>query len=158
MTNYEYILNECKKAHYGVWDERAVNACIDRLRNLSRDELLRLYTSRWLDKKDEVRVAIFRLLFGQQLEKRATMIREASIDELGKMLIDRDGSYVKEARKELKARYQAVDHDTQMRIISYFIKGTTKQDVKWGEVREKWQKRGFANPPSIFDSWGKSQK
>ena len=42
MTNYEYILNECKKAHYGVWDERAVNACIDRLRNLSRDELLRL--------------------------------------------------------------------------------------------------------------------
>ena len=103
-------------------------------------------------------MAIFRLLFGQQLEKRATMIREASIDELGKMLIDRDGSYVKEARKELKARYQAVDHDTQMRIISYFIKGTTKQDVKWGEVREKWQKRGFANPPSIFDSWGKSQK
>lgn len=22
----------------------------------------------------------------------------------------------------------------------------------------QWQKRGFANPPSIFDSWGKSQK
>ena len=116
---------------------------------------MRLFTSRWLDKKSEVREAIFGLLFKEQLERRAALIRDASIDELGAMLIEKDGNYVKLARNELKARYQQADHETQMRIISYFVKGTTKSDKKWGEVREKWQKRGFANPPSIFDSWKK---
>lgn len=155
MTNYEYILNECKKAHCGKWESEAVEACIKRLPSLTRDELMRLFTSRWLDKKSEVREAIFGLLFKEQLERRAALIRDASIDELGAMLIEKDGNYVKLARNELKARYQQADHETQMRIISYFVKGTTKSDKKWGEVREKWQKRGFANPPSIFDSWKK---
>lgn len=42
-----------------------------------------------------------------------------------------------------------------MTIIGFFLKAQSKADKKWGEVREKWQKRGFANPPSIFDSWKK---
>lgn len=155
MTNYEYILSECKKAHCGKWESEAVEATIAKLKGLTRDELIRLFTSRWLDKKNEVREAIFGLLFKEQLERREALIRDASIDELGAMLIEKDGNYVKLARKELKTRYQDTDHDTQMRIISYFLKGTTKSDKKWGEVREKWQKRGFANPPSIFDSWKK---
>ncbi len=71
------------------------------------------------------------------------------------MLIEKGGNYVKLARQELKERYQHVDHETQMKIIHFFLLGPTKQDLKWGEVREKWQKRGFANPPSIFDSWKK---
>lgn len=153
MTNYEYILSECKKAHRDAWQAEAVSACVERLSNLSRSELLRLFTSPWLDKKSEVRKAIFNLLYGEQLEQRAAMIREASIDELGAMLTDKDGNYVKLARQELKERYQKVDHNTQMMIIRFFMHGTTKQDVKWGEVREKWQKRGYANPPSIFDTW-----
>ena len=155
MTNYEYILKECKKAHCGKWDGGAIEACIKRLPSLTRDELIRLFTSRWVDKKSEVREAIFGLLFKEQLERRDALIREASIDGLGAMLIEKDGNYVKMARHELKTRYNQTDHDTQMRIISYFNKGTTKSDKKWGEVREKWQRRGFANPPSIFDSWKK---
>lgn len=127
--------------------------CIDKLRDLTREELLRLFTSRWLVHKCEVREAVFGLLFKEQLERRAAKICDASIDELGAMLIEKDGNYVVLARKELKERYQRLDHGSQMRIIRYFIKGTTKSDVSWGVVREKWQKRGFANPPSIFDSW-----
>lgn len=153
MTNYEYILNECKKAHRGKWDGGAIEVCIKRLPSLTRDELMRLFTSRWLEKKCEMREAIFGLLFKEQLERREALIRDASIDELGAMLIEKDGNYVKMARLELKARYNQGDHDTQMRIISYFIKGSTKSDKKWGEVREKWQKRGFANPPGIFETW-----
>lgn len=91
----------------------------------------------------------------RKLEQRRDLIHNATIDELGKMLIEKGGNYVKLARRELKERYQRLDHDSQMRIIGYFIKGTTKSDVSWGSVREKWQKRGFANPPSIFDSWKK---
>ena len=139
MTNYEYILSECKQAHYSVWNERAVEACIQRLKGLTRDELLRLLTSRWLSSKDEVRKAVTRTLFHEQLERREAKIREATVDELGLMLTELNGNYVKLARVELKKRYQVSDKDTQ--------------DRKWGEVREKWQKRGFANPPSIFETW-----
>lgn len=152
MTNYEYILNECKKAHYQRWTPTAVEACIEKLKGLTREELVRVFTSRWLDKKDELRQAIFEMLFRNEIAELDALIRNASIDELGQMLIERKGKYVKRARLELKQRYQHVDHETQMLIIRYFMKGQTKSDVKWGEVREKWQKRGFANTPSIFDS------
>ena len=137
MTNYEYILNECKKAHYGAWKADAVSACVEKLKELSRSELLRLFTSRWLDKKDEVRKAIFNLLYGERLAMRAKMIREASIEELGAMLMEKDGNYVKLGRQELKERYKSVDLDVRMQIIHFFKNGTTKQDVKWGEAREK---------------------
>lgn len=155
MTNYEFILSECKQAHYGKWEPNAVSACVDRLRGMTREELLRLFTSRWLDQKCEVRKVIFGLLFKEQLERRETLIRDATIDELGTMLTEKGGNYVKMARQELKERYKSVEHDAQMCIIRFFLKGNTKQDRKWGEVREKWQKLGFANPPSIFDSWKK---
>ena len=71
------------------------------------------------------------------------------------MLAEKNGTYVKLARAELKKRYQVVDKKTQMIIIGFFLKAQSKADKKCGEVREKWQKRGFANPPSIFDSWKK---
>lgn len=153
MTNYEYILSECKQAHYAVWDERAVEACIQRLKGLTRDELLRLLTSRWLSSKDEVRKAVTRTLFHEQLERREAKIREATVDELGLMLTEPNGNYVKLARVELKKRYQVADKDTQMVIIRYFMHASANQDRKWGEVREKWQKRGFANPPSFMEMW-----
>ena len=153
MSNYEFILNECKRAHYGQWNLSASKSCIDKLKGLSREELLRLFTSRWLSRKCEVRDAVFGLLFKKQLEQRETLIRDATIAELGNMLIEKDGNYVKLARKELKERYQRVGHEHQMTIIRFFLQASSKQDKKWGEVREKWQKRGFSNPPSIFDSW-----
>lgn len=152
MSNYEYILNECRKAHYGIWTHTAIDACSERLKGLTRDELVRLFTSRWSDRKCEVREAIFRLLFHEQLEKRKALIRDATIDELGTMLDEKSGNYVKMAREELKKRYQNAGHDTQMHIIRYFQQASTKQDKKWGDIREKWQKRGYANPPSIFDT------
>ena len=155
MTNYEYILSECKKAHYGAWSEKVVDEFIGKLNELTRDELLQLLTSRWLSPKDEVRKAIVSILFQEQLAQREAKIKDATIDGLGAMLIERNGDYVKLAREELKKRYQIVDKDTQMVIIGFFMKASSKQDKKWGEVREKWQKRGFANPPSIFDSWKK---
>ena len=152
MTNYEYILGECKKAHYGQWEEIAIECCIEKTKSLTRNELLNLFTSRWLKEKCEVRDAIFSLLFKDQLERRETMILDAIIDELGSMLTEKDGNHVKRARKELKERYQHVGHDDQMLIIKYFKQANGKQDKKWGEVREKWQKLGYANPPSIFDT------
>lgn len=101
MTNYEYILIECKKAHYGGWTSTAITACVDRLNGLTRQELVRLFTSRWMDRKDELRQAIFERLFHEDLERRDALISNATIEELGAMLIERNGNYVKLARVEL---------------------------------------------------------
>lgn len=117
MTNYEFILNECKNAHYQQWMPTAVEVCVEKLKGLTREELVRLFTSRWLDKKDEVRQIIFEMLFKDELERREALIRDASIDELGEMLIDKNGNYVKLARQELKERYKSANKDTQMLII-----------------------------------------
>ena len=150
MNDYVYIMNECKKAHYGRWEEEAVEACVVRLPKLSRQELVHLLNSRWLGKSDELRKEIVKVLFKEQMEEHRQKIATSTIDELGAMLIEKGGNNVKWARIELKARYKKANHADQMTIISYFVKGKTKQDVKWGEVRAKWQKRGYAEPPSLF--------
>jgi len=155
MTDYEYVLIKCKRAHYDKWTQKAIDACVEKLQNFTRPELLRLFTSRWLDRNDEVRKVIFAKLYRTELDQIENFIHESPIEELGPMLAEQNGKYPKLIREELKARYNASDHDTQMRIIGYFLKSRSKQDRQWGEVREKWQKRGFANPPSIFDSWKK---
>ena len=151
MNNYAYIVNECKKAFYGKWEDQAVEACVSRLHALSREELIKILSSRWLTKKDIVRKEVVKILFKVQLEQHKQLIATSTIDELGAMLIEKGGNNVKWARIELKRRYQETTHEGQMRIISFFKKGSTKQDVKWGEVREKWQQRGLANPPSFLD-------
>ena len=151
MNNYAYIINECKKAFYGKWEELAIKACISRLPSLSHEELVHLMSCRWLTKQDEVRKEVFRLLFKEQIEQHEQMISKSTIDELGAMLVEEGGNNVKWARIELKKRYKEASSDDQEKIISYFKKGTTKQDVKWGTVREKWQQRGLANPPSILN-------
>jgi hypothetical protein len=137
MNNYAYIINECKKAFYGKWEELAIKACISRLPSLSHEELVNLMSCRWLKKNDEVRKEVVKVLFKEQLEQHEQLIATSTIDELGAMLIEKGGNNVKWARMELKRRYQDASHEEQMRIISYFKKGTTKQDVKWGETREK---------------------
>lgn len=137
MNNYAYIINECKKAFYGKWEEQAIKACISRLPSLSHEELVHLMSCRWLTKQDEVRIEVFRLLFKEQIEQHEQMISKSTIDELGAMLVEEGGNNVKWARIELKKRYKEVSPDDQVKIISYFKKGTTKQDVKWGIAHEK---------------------
>lgn len=155
MNNYVYIVNECKKAFYGKWEKQAIDACVSRLETLSREEMVNLLSCRWLTKKDEVRKEVVKILFKEQLEQHEQLIATSTIDELGTMLIEKGGNNVKWARIELKRRYQEITHEEQMRIISYFKNGTTKQDVKWGEVCDKWQQRGLANPPSFLDLFKK---
>ena len=137
MNNYAYIINECKKAFYGKWEEQAIKACISRLPSLSHEELVHLMSCRWLTKQDEVRKEVFRLLFKEQIEQHEQMLSKSTIDELGAMLVEEGGNNVKWARIELKKRYKEASPDDQVKIISYFKKGTTKQDVKWGIAHEK---------------------
>ncbi len=137
MNNYAYIVNECKKAFYGKWDEQAIDGCVSQLGTLSREELVLLLSCRWLTKQDEVRKEAVKVLFKEQIEQHEQLIATSTIDELGAMLIEKGGNNVKWARIELKKRYQKASPDEQMIIASYFKNGTTKQDVKWGMAHEK---------------------
>ena len=149
MNNYAYIINECKKAFYGKWEELAIKACISRLPSLSHEELVNLLSSRWLTKKDEVRKETVKVLFKEQIKQHEQMITTSTIDELGAMLVEKGGNNVKWARIELKKRYQKASPYEQMIIASYFKNGTTKQDVKWGMAHEKNSPCEIDNPPSF---------
>ncbi len=149
MNNYAYIVNECKKAFYGKWDEQAIDGCVSQLGTLSREELVLLLSCRWLTKQDEVRKEAVKVLFKEQIEQHEQLIATSTIDELGAMLIEKGGNNVKWARIELKKRYQKASPDEQMIIASYFKNGTTKQDVKWGMAHEKNSPCEIDNPPSF---------
>ena len=48
MTDYEYILQQARKAHYKGWNDEDLRKCVDMLIGLTHEELFTLYTSKWL--------------------------------------------------------------------------------------------------------------
>ena len=48
MTDYEYIYQQMKKAHYSGWDDEELRKCVDMLPTLSRDEQFAMYRSKWI--------------------------------------------------------------------------------------------------------------
>ena len=43
MTDYEYILQQCRKYHFTKWDDEELRKCVDKLAGLPRQELTALY-------------------------------------------------------------------------------------------------------------------
>lgn len=123
MNNYAYIVNECKKAFYGKWDEQAIDGCVSQLGTLSREELVLLLSCRWLTKQDEVRKEAVKVLFKEQIEQHEQLIATSTIDELGAMLIEKGGNNVKWARMELKRRYKEASSDDQEKNHFLFQEG-----------------------------------
>ena len=48
MEELNYILKQAKRFHYTNWDDSELKKCIDMLMDLTRQELITLYTSRWI--------------------------------------------------------------------------------------------------------------
>ena len=63
MTDYEYIYQQAKKAHYSGWDDVELRKCVDMLAGLSRQELTSLYYSRWVKEDKVFRISVFNTLF-----------------------------------------------------------------------------------------------
>ena len=71
MTDYEYIFQQVKKAHFSKWDDEELRKCVDMLVGLERQELVSLYMSKWIagriaDFKDE----LFHLNWKKYLEEK----------------------------------------------------------------------------------------
>ena len=132
MTDYEYIYQQVKKAHYSGWVDEELRKCVDMLPTLSREQLVKLYRSKWVD--DQFRKTVFKVLFADKLGKREERIKTEDTAKLILEFQDKKGGNVSLARKELRERYKA-GRDKAM--IMQVFNQSTKSDQQW----VKWQIR-----------------
>ena len=135
MTDFEYILEQCRKAHYSNWNDEELRKCVDMLPNLSRQELISLYRSKWLDQEKVLKDAIFHLLFDARIEERDKKIKAMNVDELIENLHDENG-YGKFIVLEMKERYESLEFDDKVKIIDT-LAATTKANQNWAEGKKK---------------------
>ena len=63
MEEMNYILKQAKRFHYTKWDDSELKKCIDILSKLTRQELITLYTSRWISHNKTLKRSIQTPLF-----------------------------------------------------------------------------------------------
>ena len=135
MTDFEYIFQQVKKFHFSEWETEKLRKCVDMLPNLSRQELISLYRSKWLDQEKILKDAIFHLLFDARIEERDKKIKAMNVDELIENLHDENG-YGKFIVLEMKERFDSLDDGDKMKIINT-LSATTKANKNWAEGKKK---------------------
>ena len=134
MTEYEFIMSQCRKYHFTTWDVGVLEKCKELLKKLTREDLVRVYRSRLLDDRDPLKKGAFNVLFADKVGKREKRIKEMPTDRLIVEFRDKTSGNVSLARKELRERYK--DGKDRELIMSAFNMAT-KHDQQW----LKWQIR-----------------
>lgn len=117
MTNYDYIMTQCRKFRSMKWDEIELRKCKELLKSLSRDELLNVYRSRFLMDRHPLREAAFKVLFADKIGKREERIHTMPVEELIAEFQDKKSGNVALARKEMHERYKGT-RETSVRLSS----------------------------------------
>lgn len=104
------------------------------LANLSRQELVLLYQSRWVHDGGLIKRAIFNILFVDKIGQREVHIKMMDTAGLIAEFLDKQSGNVSLIRKELRERYKA-GRDRQLIVIAF--NSATKSDQQW----VKWQIR-----------------
>ena len=134
MTDYGYILKQARKFHYSNWTDEELRKCVDMLPNLSRQELLSLYTSRWITGEKTLKEEIFKILYMDRLGEREERYKEMSTNELINEFEERSSGNVSLIRQELRIRYREDMGDDRIKIAAAFRNGT-KGDQQWIELQ-----------------------
>ena len=134
MTDLEYILQNAKLFHYKGWEAGELRKCIDLLPNLTREELLTLYSNRWLDGTKSLTDEIFKILYMDRLGEREERIKEMSTNELINMFEERSSGNIALIRQELRHRYKEDFGDDRIKIAAAFRRAT-KGDQMWIELQ-----------------------
>jgi len=142
MTDYKYIMGQCKKFHFTTWDEDALRECQSIMPNLTRDELVRVYRSRLLGEKHPLKQTAFKVLFADKVGKREERIKTEDTDALIQEFLDKKGGNVALARKELRERYKA-GKDKQK--IAGVFNVSTKSDQQWVKSQIRKERYGDSN-------------
>ena len=104
MKDFDYILQQAKKAHYSGWNDEELRKFVDMLPSISRQELVLLY-SRWLSHDDA------------RIEERDKKIKAMNVDELIENLKDENG-YGKFIVLEMKERFDSLEDADKTKIIN----------------------------------------
>lgn len=138
MTDYEYILQQARRFHYTKWDDGELRKCVDMFETLTRQELVLLYNSRWINGEKVLKETIFQLMFKERIEERDRKIKEMSVDELIENLHDENG-YGKFIVLEMKERYDSLEDEEKVKILGTLAE-TTKANMRWAEGKRKQMK------------------
>ena len=150
MTDYEYILAQCRKYHFTQWDENVLRECQSILPNLTREELVSVYRSRLLHDRHPLKQTAFKVLFADKVGKREERIKALDIDALIEEFKDKKSGNVALIRKELRERYKA-GKDRQK--IAGIFNVSTKIDQQW--VKSQVRKERYGNSNSNRYQWKK---
>ena len=135
MKDFEYILQQAKKAHNSGWNDVELRKCMDMLLGIPRQELVLLYSSRWLSNDKPLKDSIFHLLFDARIEERDKKIKAMNVDELIENLKDENG-YGKFIVLEMKERFDTLEDADKMKILNSLLT-TTKANISWAEAKLK---------------------
>lgn len=135
MTDYEYILNLAKKFHFSGWNDEELRKCVELLPNLTREQQVALYRSKWIEHEKTFKETIFNLLFKERIEERDRKIKAMSVDELIDNLHDENG-YGKFIVLEMKERYDSLEEEDKVKVLDT-LSNTTKANLKWVERKRK---------------------
>ena len=135
MTDYEYIFNQAKKFHFSGWNDEELRKCVDMLPNLTREQQVALYRSKWIEHEKILKEAIFNHLFKERIEERDRKIKAMSVDELIDNLHDENG-YGKFIVLEMKERYDSLEEEDKVKVLDT-LSNTTKANLKWVESKRK---------------------
>ena len=105
------------------------------LPGISRQELVMLYSSRWLSHDKPLKDSIFHLLFDARIEERDKKIKAMNVDELIENLQDENG-YGKFIVLEMKERFDSLEDADKRKIINA-LSTTTKANKSWAESKLK---------------------
>lgn len=153
MTDYEYILAQCRKFHFTKWDDEELRRCVNMLPGLSRQELTSLYYSKWVKEDKVFRVSVFNTLFKDKVGKREERIKNLPIDELIEEFKDKKSGNVALTRKELRERYKA-GKDKQK--IAAIFNVSTKSDQQW--VKSQIRKERYGDSGYSGYQWKKTTR
>lgn len=139
MTDYEFIMTQCRKFHFSAWDESVLRECQSLLPNLTRTELVSVYRSRLLYDRHPLKQTAFKVLFADKIGKREERIKALDIDELIAEFKDKKSGNVALIREELRERYTA-GKDKQK--IAAVLNASNKSDQQWVKSQIRKEQNG----------------
>ena len=143
MEELNYILKQARRFHYTKWDECELEKCIGMMACLSRQELVLLHQSRWINGEKRIKTEIFKILFTDKIGKREERIKEMRTDELIEEFLNKNSGNVALTRKELKNRYKDNLGEDRTKIALAFAK-SSKGDLRWLEIQLQKQLHGLS--------------
>lgn len=134
MTDYEYIITQLKKCHFSGWDDKVMRDCIDRLPNLSRQELTALYLGKWVKEYAVFKESVFNIMFADKIGLREERIRNLDTEALIAEFKDKKSGNVSLIRSEMQNRYK---QGRDCEIIAEAFNASNEKDQAWVKKQEK---------------------